>query len=997
MRRDFIYKICFTVLAGILGLSGCQKPFNEEYNTLELAYTKFNLAREGGEFSFMVYYSGDWTIEVEDEMPDWFRLEMTSGHGITPVHVSYDENFSFKRSFTLLVKGGGETRSIVCTQGTAISTPVIRFQEDALVLAGQGGRVRTRILANMSDKHLSGYKPEISWDFGEASQWISNFGVIPIAEDYIIDQGTSLYPYYICFDIAENTTGQNRIATVSYRMNDDSGKLHQFSIQVSQGAEKGNLSIKGEVVRGSEGGEFQETLEGGLERYQDAITWDVSPDGSFVSGLRVQDGKLFYTLTKNTDASPREVSVSLKYDGIETATIRIVQKESGVGPVYDIRTVQELLAWNKDAANWTEEDHVILHENIDCYGLINSSDWALNDFKGIFDGNGKTIDNFIIEKTGKAAFFNSISGEALVKDLTFGGGCAVTTKGKSGKVSAAMLATVLKDKACLKNVIVRGKVTASDEAAGTSNGSYIGGLCSEMTSEGTVEGCENHADVTFSVLPKKWTNVGGVFGQVSGAEGKLINCKNYGRVEFSGESNNGQSVNLAGIAAGASVVQFESCTNYGTVVCSSVKASTGGTNIGGIVGISNSAHCGDILNCANEGRIQNTGLTSGRLSMGGCIGYQQNVALNIRGFRNTGDIRNDFATESNVMIGGVAGYLYPTAVVHSLVECVNEGDVISKSKAGDKEGGIGGVVGLFKGQNASGSLEILDCGNEGDVTMDSKGTGNCHVGGVIGAIAGQAEASVRGCDNSGAVINGTSTDVTDKWIYTGGVIGYYGIAEGELVDCTNSGDVISSINSSATDGRVRLGGIAGNVDICLVEGCVNEGTVKDASSSVSVDMGGILGRFNCSVASYMKSCKNEGTLLCENTSDDAASGYIAVGGLVATIAKNTLIIEACGNASTLKNSSTALGKEKMGGIVANAAKGVTIRNCTSDTIIDSLNEMPLNTGLFGGYMVMDCNVAESFVSGTVNGKVVSGVDYQYYSFGAVSPYADVRGLGYFTE
>ena len=46
-------------MAGVLS---CQDIYLDECDTLALDYTKINVKREGGQFAFMVYYSGDWTI-----------------------------------------------------------------------------------------------------------------------------------------------------------------------------------------------------------------------------------------------------------------------------------------------------------------------------------------------------------------------------------------------------------------------------------------------------------------------------------------------------------------------------------------------------------------------------------------------------------------------------------------------------------------------------------------------------------------------------------------------------------------------------------------------------------------------------------------------------------------------------------------------------------------------------------------------------------------------
>ena len=84
----------------------------------------------------------------------------------------------------------------------------------------------------------------------------------------------------------------------------------------------------------------------------------------------------------------------LVYEAIQAGELLA---EAGINAIYEISKPEDLLAWVKDGSNWSGEDLVMLLDDIDCAGVITSSNWSLKDFSGTFDGNNKTIDNFKIQ------------------------------------------------------------------------------------------------------------------------------------------------------------------------------------------------------------------------------------------------------------------------------------------------------------------------------------------------------------------------------------------------------------------------------------------------------------------------------------------------------------------------------------------------------------------------------------------------------------------------
>ena len=292
----------------------------------------------------------------------------------------------------------------------------------------------------------------------------------------------------------------------------------------------------------------------------------------------------------------------------ETTIPRNGGADLGAFFAYEIKNAEELLAWNKAAAKWTAWDVVTLADNIDCADVITSENWEPHGFTGTFDGNGKTINNMVIEKEGPAGFFAQMSGSAFAKNLTFGEGCSFTSVGANsgGRVYAASLVCEIKGNAGLDNITNYATIVGNHSGT-KSKGNYIAGICCSLGGDkATVSNCKNYGSITFSATPAVWTCVGGILGESPSKETTVTNCENYGAILFNGPSNGGNSINLAGIAGGANLVSFDGCSNFGKVEYNAQEAAGGGINIGGIVGHNNSAAIPSLTNCTNGSATDNT-------------------------------------------------------------------------------------------------------------------------------------------------------------------------------------------------------------------------------------------------------------------------------------------------------------------------------------------------------------------------------------------------------
>lgn len=704
----------------------------------------------------------------------------------------------------------------------------------------------------------------------------------------------------------------------------------------------------------------------------------------------------------------------------KTKTIETIARNTaedlGLFLGYNIANAEQLLAWNNDSKNWTKWDVVTLTDNIDCAGVITSADWEPKHFNGILDGNDKTIDNFVIEKAGPAALLCKMSETALAKDLTFGSGCSFKSTDvansivTTGRVYAASLVCELSGNASVENIVNYGAVTG--QHAGTSGkGNYIGGIISNATNStkldwtGHIDNCRNYGDITFSETPVVWTCIGGIVGESS--KGSFSGCENYGKIEFNGSHNGGNSINMAGISAGAKVATFTNCKNFGKIVSNAAQGSKGGTNIGGIVGHNNTYPI-TITGCTNGsndnkslGELLLAGATTGEARMGGAVGYIQETSTNITGFNNYGKITLTGGKATGASIGGIVGKITTFNSENTISTSKNFADVTIGSAIGDTHGGLGGILGLQlttasksethedeeSGEKVtvsvpvtSAAITVTSCENNGKVERNTANSSNFHVAGIVGAFGGTDGVTVSAltnCTNNGAVVNTSDSYAGGKYSYSAGIIGY-ARASGEVSGCINNGSVTSGIFTNGTT-AVRVGGIAGGADNGKLTNCTNNGEVKDISCSAGGAVGGIVGWVK-SRSMTMKNCDNTKPVSCRFDATEGgkvAISTIYLGGIIGAADQDVTMTD-CDNSGSVANNCKASAAVNIAGLIGTVTKALTINNCTTSGTIEHKSTTTSGKIAMGGFcgLCYDNTVSGSSSTGNItNSCAVTSNEY----------------------
>ncbi len=494
-----------------------------------------------------------------------------------------------------------------------------------------------------------------------------------------------------------------------------------------------------------------------------------------------------------------------------------------------ISSKADLDTWASMAHYFNAAETVTLGADIDYAGGIwtpvNANEGS-DHFAGLFDGNGHSIYNIVINASAdNSGFFSVIASEQpreRVKNLILG---------KEGDSSLLDIST----DAC----------TYAGALAGKIKNAYI----SEVI---------NHIPVTVSYTNTATTFVGGIAGAAAAGDGSYFGkCENYGSVSCNSGSTSVYNGGIAGIAYTGTT--FDTCINYGKI-SHDATCEVGGVNcMGGILGrAGNSIANVHIVDCINYGTVETTvNVKASQLYFGGICGIDgqpadgvSDYALEVVTCRNEGSINgynqsaadnNPDGTENKNKYTGVGGIIGRQSNKSIIDRCVNLG-TITKVGNHSAEGCYGGIIGMSSSVDGM----VSECVN-GAADDDTKGlvvdavqtsNKNQRIGGVCGY---GMRGNYNKCVNYGKVQSNGG-----KKNYLGGIVGNDTL--GKVVECINCGEV-SMTGANADGSNSSTGGLIGLINGSSTDNSTGEGCRVKASVSCdkAVNAGAVIGRYSSSV------------------------------------------------------------------------------------------------------------------------------------------------------
>lgn len=352
---------------------------------------------------------------------------------------------------------------------------------------------------------------------------------------------------------------------------------------------------------------------------------------------------------------------------------------------------------------------------------------------------------------------------------------------------------------------------------------------------------------------------------------------------------------------------------------------------------------------------------------------------------------NSLANNNDLYVGGLVGrnraaeIIGCTSSTSIVADATYVVDAASKSNLY-----IGGFTGYCS--NPNGVLE--KCTNTGNISVASTAL-NIYVGGIC---AQTSAGTIKGCNNSGAIIVSTGRTSGDpcKFIYLGGLFSVVDASGDEqylkVIECSNSGDITSNSNVK----QLIAGGIAAQLSTNKAEftNTTNAGNITTTAALRNLFCGGLFGRISATQTLNLSGEPFTGTINI-GTTESNNSAQLYCGGLIGQTTKNITIggdvtcksnitydISAAANIAaesffggiigcaygapinisgmkasgviTIKSPSNKAMQHKLsgfGGIIGGATKGAKISDCSSSVYVKMTDKTSKTNGCavhFGG-------------------------------------------------
>lgn len=425
-----------------------------------------------------------------------------------------------------------------------------------------------------------------------------------------------------------------------------------------------------------------------------------------------------------------------------------------------------------------------------------------NPFKGVLDGNEKTILNMGTISTNDyyyAGLFGRIE-NGTIQNLHI----EIVSTGLpiKGVENVGTLAGYITNSKITKCGVKGGNITGDEPS---SIQLVVGGLVGQLIGS-EITDCNITTDVKAVLSNASALSAGGIIGINTGSS--ITNCQYSGSVMAVDERKDDTPNSYAGGISGASDLQAVGGSPRTSTIseCTVHVDISAGAHAGGIVGYFTE---GDVEKCTVEGVID-TKETGGQA--GGIMGR------NKWGGTVT-DCYNSASVTSLYAAGGIVGYEY-TSYLFAISKCWSSSDITAPIA-----GGIAGWVGF-------GTIE--ECYASGNIT------GNDPTGSYAGGIAAYAASeTIKNCTSTANV---TAEKEGEKQAFVGGIVGvglkYQSNPGTSIQNCYATGKITSNF---AAGGIAGLNQGEGSIINCIALNKEGIGEITE-SQSLLKSTTGVYGR-----------------------------------------------------------------------------------------------------------------------------------------------------------
>ncbi len=647
----------------------------------------------------------------------------------------------------------------------------------------------------------------------------------------------------------------------------------------------------------------------------------VVPAGEYVQGFTVKviDAFGHYMEKSTADGKTLEkgkIMAMPAFAFVPTATELGVEIQSAADLVQFAKDYNEGKYAGMEPAIYTLTDDIVFNDETNAaFESIGVTD---NYFNGWFNGNGKTIKNWVTTKP----LFAYTGGAGNVTDLTIDSTCKAT-------------------------------ITADYNASCTEKDAYFGVMVGRH--KGDMANCHCNADITADeniTFAYTGLHIGSIAGYAS--EGVVENSTASGAINLPATLAMAANANISvgGIIGYNKNGRVESCTSSVAITDKSVSSTH---HIGGIVG----ANSATITKSKNEGKLTLAALrnsdASRYVNLGGVVGRNFSNEAVLTESTNIGDIVSTSDVKMQ-RIGGIAGTLdgsnvEGTVVGGTLANNTNSGAITTS--AGVRQLALGGLYGEINynsmfdfsadTSSATGAINVSKFEAHSTYTF-------IYVGGLIGHVNSTYTATLNApkC-NAAITFDFSAANSTAYVLACGGILGHIGVMEagketGGLLTVTNaeaSGKIILTAAKAYTMQHkvAGLGGVVGLVGLggvkmtdCNIALQIAQAATCAKTNGNAQHMGGLVG-FIAGGESEISNCNYTGYMRNEHYNNnfwkDGSNNSGSIGGMVGAYGYNTtfegtLKITSCTN--TASNMRAARG---MVGGMAGYVRNATITGCTN--------------------------------------------------------------------
>ncbi len=760
-------------------------------------------------------------------------------------------------------------------------------------------------------------------------------------------------------------TGSKKIDSVTLTAVDSNQSLSgNFTI----GAGSNGL-LNGSLTPASSGGAVNYNFGGHIQLSDTPFEFYVAvPAGTYAGGIAlvIVDNDSGHMSVTVLDGSSNTLAAGkvIEFDNVTY----IPAKENNLKQIWNATTFQEFVSAVAGGNKTLNARLTPSAASIDLSSIAGSFA-PIEDYKGTFDGNGKTLSGLT------KPLFDDLKG--VVKNLTLNSTINETAADSyHWGIFAKQITPSLEvdDVPGLQNCTASGSITWTPASAVNSM-MTLGGLVGNNRG-GTITGCTNNAAVTFGnngATNENQPSIGGVVGRTQKGgdlktQGDINNCTNYGGVVCAAQFS--QNIYIGGVL-GYQVEKAETmsgCVNHGLVKVTSTASTGGALQLGGVIGMGK----GTIESCTNasDGVVTSeAGFTSGSyLCQGGVVGRLNRESDSYSGLSNAGTINVGAITTSTstgVYVGGVVGRCNEGA---SLSDLTNSGSINASLEEPGYTTFIGGIVSRV-------TKSITNCNSTGG-TINYTGTSAAsalYIGGIVG-YTNAADVAISSCTSAMTInVGGAFSPTGGNFYATGGIIGNVAIASASVSDCLNTGNITVS-QDLTSNGYTYLGGVAGRTQ-GSISNSSNGGTVTFSGRNNAQNpwIGGIVGDtpddIDISISGKYSSASatNYGNVVV-NTSIQS-NKYLYVGGVVGRL---RCAVSSATNAGQINVPQLTCTSLYAGGIAGSGTTGnASITSCQNladgDFNISGLtsNQQSYIGGLAGHMENSACSI-----SGTNSGDIV---------------------------